>query len=485
MRLLIDTNVVISSEPGDDRDVEHVSPECLRLSAAAARGGHTLLVHPTVVEEIARDHDVDRRNMRELLLGRYNELTSPPAPQAALRDAYPTLVSGSHDWYDHLLLACVLGDAVHGLVTQDEKIRRKARRLGLSDRVHTVTDALAMLDGLDASSPPFVPSVDVRPLYSLDLADPFFDSLRADYDFDEWFRRKAREGRTAHVIDGPDGQIAGLCIIKGLDDEIDIGGRPVKVSTFKVAEAFKGNRYGELLLKVLFAETSGSGDAVWLTVYEKQAELIALLEAFGFRRHDVDRNGETRYLKRFRPRGEEPPTGALEHHVLYGPPALRPSPEQTFITPIKPRFHWSLFPDAPGEQLGLIAPPPHGNALRKAYLCHANVRSVEPGATMLFYRSEDVHGVSAIGVLEQSLVSDDADEIMAFVGSRTVYSADQVREMANAGTVLAFLFRQDRFLEPPIRLRELVDAHAVLRAPQTTISIRPEGFQWLADRLGA
>jgi hypothetical protein len=74
---------------------------------------------------------------------------------------------------------------------------------------------------------------------------------------------------------------------------------------------------------------------------------------------------------------------------------------------------------------------------------------------------------------------------MGFVGSRTVYTRAQVEEMANTGTILAFLFRQDRFLEPPVALRELVEAGAIRRAPQTTISIRSEAIPWLAARLDA
>jgi len=148
----------------------------------------------------------------------------------------------------------------------------------------------------------------------------------------------------------------------------------------------------------------------------------------------------------------------LDLHVTFGPPALRIVDGQTFITPIQPRYHRSLFPDAPGEQMSLVAPQPHGNALRKAYLSHAHVRSAEPGATILFYRSADIRAATAVGVLEESLVSTDSDEILEFVGSRTVYSAEEVEGMAADGSVLAFLFRQDRFLEPPITLAELVSA---------------------------
>jgi len=286
-------------------------------------------------------------------------------------------------------------------------------------------------------------------------------------------------------VDGPDGRIAGVCILKGIDHEIGVGRTPAKVSTFKVAEEFKGSRYGELLLKVLFAAVAGRHDGLWVTVFEKQAELIALLETFGFRHHD-DRVGERRYLKRLSPsQSDGEVLDPLDFHVTFGPPALRIVSGQAFITPIRPSYHRSLFPDAPDEQISLIAPQPHGNALRKAYLSHANVRLAQPGAAILFYRSGDVRAATAVGVLEESLVSDDPGEIMRFVGSRTVYSDKEVAQMTSEGSVLAFLFRQDRFLEPPISLRELISVRVVRRAPQTTIRINPEGLPWLTKRLDA
>lgn len=366
MRILIDTNVLISSEPTRSREVEIMTRSSLAL-ARQASGRHQLLVHPSVSDEIANDSDDERRELRKMLRKRYATLDRPPPIQDLIIETLGSPPEGSHDWFDHELLACVVGDAVHWLVTQDSAIHRKARRLGVEDRVHFIEDAVATLQRIDSEPAGFVPSVDQRPLHALDLGDPFFDSLKSDYrDFEAWYRNISREGREAFVIDGPDKKIAGLCIFKGLDAEIGIGQRPAKVSTFKVAEEFKGSRYGELLLKILFVSTARKFDVLWLTVFPKQEELIALLELFGFQHHD-DYEGERRYIK--------------------------------------------------------------------------------------------------------------------FVGSRTVYSSEEVDAMVRHGPVLVFLFRQDRFVDPPIPLAELIAAKLINSAPQTTIGINPEGLQWLTERL--
>lgn len=83
-----------------------------------------------------------------------------------------------------------------------------------------------------------------------------------------------------------------------------------------------------------------------------------------------------------------------------------------------------------------------------------------------------------MGVVENTLVSESVEEIAAFVGSRTVYSLQQIRELAQ-GPVLSILFRQDRHLSAPIFATELVDNFVAGRAPQQISAIRPEGSQWI------
>lgn len=151
----IDTNVFISSELGRQDLVEDVTRQILELAQVAA-GVHMLMVHPTVSDGVAIDRDEGRRQLRDLVRARYPTLESPPAVQPWVEAELGRPAPGSHNWYDHQLLVCVTGDAVHGLITQDDRIHRKARRLQFAGRVHTVADALSMLsqlaDRLPASS---------------------------------------------------------------------------------------------------------------------------------------------------------------------------------------------------------------------------------------------------------------------------------------------------------------------------------------------
>ena len=158
-------------------------------------------------------------------MAKYQELSDPPGIEHA-EDVLGAVDPQSNDWADHLLLAALRADAVHYLVTNDDQMHRKARRLGVpSDRVLTIADARALLGTLVSSPQPPPPQVTTRALHSLRRADPIFRSLQDDYPgFDRWFGNVSQEGRQAWVIESPEGEYAGICIWKSEDDEFRLGG---------------------------------------------------------------------------------------------------------------------------------------------------------------------------------------------------------------------------------------------------------------------
>jgi hypothetical protein len=222
--------------------------------------------------------------------------------------------------------------------------------------------------------------------------------------------------------------------------------------------------------------------------------LIDLLESFGFSKsaHLTNRSelvlvkslAHPKYPERYSP---------LQFHILFGPPAIQTT-ARSFVVPIIPKWHRQLFPDSPEEspysQMTLPGLEiesenhPSGNALRKAYLCNSNTELLEPGDTLFFYRSHDLKAITTIGVVESTLRSEDPQEIMTFVGRRTVYRPDEIVTMCRSVRgVLAILFRQDRFVDPPWQLAEL-EAKRVLRAwPQTIVQVNEKGCKWIRQQV--
>jgi len=208
--------------------------------------------------------------------------------------------------------------------------------------------------------------------------------------------------------------------------------------------------------------------------------LIGWLERFGFSPHGRSEEGELVLVKRFKPPEGAPDLPALAHNVEFGPRAIRV--ERMFVVPIQDRFHSRLFPDC-DDQGSLLDNEACGNAIRKAYLCHSNSRRLQPGDALAFLRTGagESH-VTAVGVVEQTLASDDPAQVAAFVAGRTVYSYDEICSMCDK-EVLAVLFRLDRRIIPKWTRTELM-AHGLLRASPFSITTVPEeGVAWARTQL--
>ena len=487
LRFLVDANFLIPLEPTSPSDIEPGTDIAADIVRRANTLGAHLLVHPETIRELASDRNLPRHIARRTLLAKYEELTHPPNLSEVERVLGKVSPESNH-WFDHHLLAALHTDAVHHLITDDEQMHRKARRLGISpERILTRTDARALLDTLadHPQNPP--PQVRTRPLHALRRNAPIFESLREDYDtFDRWFRQVSQEGRQAWIIEPDDGDYAGICIWKPRDDELGLGGKVMKISTFKVAEEHRGRRYGELLLKAAFNELRANRyDHVWLTVFERHETLIAMLEDFGFYQHHEKTDlGELIYVKDLTA-DQERVTDPFEYHQRYGPPAVNLSLGPVYVIPIQPQYHRRLFPDDPHQRKLIEGNDPYGNAIRKAYLSRGPIHPLPRGAVILFYRSDDQRAVTAIGVVEDALRISDPAEIAKFAGQRTVYSFREIEELAQQ-PVLTILFRQDRLLEAPWPLRSLIAARVLTDAPQSITQVRnEEAIRWLSAQLAA
>jgi GNAT superfamily N-acetyltransferase len=496
---LIDSNVAIKSDPLS-RDVEEDYDLALRFQQVAGLGHHRLLVHPSSNLDIARDPDPQRRDLRRRSLARYAVLEAPPARSPELVALLGTPEEGSNDAVDQDLLAAVLGDAVAFLVTQDTGIHQKARRLGIDERVMRLPDAIEFIESLFVRLPQPPPAVERRKAHELDLTDPIWESLRSDYPgFDGWLATARREQRDALVV-GPDpARRAAVCLLKNEPGgEYGIPGPLLKISTFKVSPDHSGNKYGELLLKAIFDQCASEAHAgIYVTVFEHHEELLSVLGDFGFEtRTERSSLGELVLHKRLTwTSEEEADRAALDFHVSFGPPALKVTGTRPHLVPIEPRWHRLLFPDAEPAHLDdetlfpatvAVETHPFGNALRKAYLCHAASRRLMPGDPLLFYRSRDEKAVFVIGVCESVTASNSADEIAALVGRRTVYTYAEIQAQVRHGEVLVVLFRQAKVLRAdPITLDDLQACGAARSWPQTIQRMRQEGLEWLRQRLAA
>ena len=81
--------------------------------------------------------------------------------------------------------------------------------------------------------------------------------------------------------------------------------------------------------------------------------------------------------------------------------------------------------------------------------------------------------------------SDDATTIAGFAGQRTVYTYSEIEELARQ-EVLTILFRQDRLLDKPWPLDDLIVARILNAAPQSITQIHDkEAIEWINRQLAA
>lgn len=504
MTFLIDTNVVIAVEPFDG----HLEPghaEVASFMRLAHENGHRIVVHPATRDDLSRTADPTHRGQNLAAYSKYAQIKELPVPAEVA--AHFAGTQSANDREDARILAALFLGAVDFLVTGDERLRKRAIKVGLEPKVLRPSEAAAQLSTWHPDAPPPPPAVELVKSYELDSSQTIFDGLRSDYgtaEFDLWLNTKVKPdstNRRCWIVRDSAGSYEGVALVKIRDAHPTRPGLDaIKLTTFKVSDAAAGKRLGELMLKAVLrwaAEEPGRPSEMFVEVFAKQERLIDFLHDFGFTQIAEKSSEELVFSKVLDPTAQSGLNG-LDHHIAHGPPALRAG-QPIYVIPITPEWYEDLFPDttyigASGAvvlQGTVAATAAHGNAIRKAYLCNSKLKGVEPGSTLLFYRSQGrVRGdgaVMAVGVAEQSHRSSDPLETIGLSFKRTVYSESDVVGLHNHGAeVLTILFRHDRFIEPPWSLAEL-QAHSVVTSwPQSIVRVKAgEGIRWIETQLSA
>jgi hypothetical protein len=397
------------------------------------------------------------------------------------RAGYVEPLSGN-DSVDLEMLAALDNHAVDLLVTEDRGLRDHADAAGLGPQTLSILGAVEYLKRL-FGQPVVLPTVHARRAYELSVEDPIFETLREDYDFDGWWKKVSNEHRDCRTIESPTGELEALAVLKPEHDrQYGLSDRVLKLCTFKVAPEAEGAKRGELILKSVFHYAAEHDlDCIYVTVFDQHVGLVSLLESFGFAALDKRTDqGELVMVKQLRPPSVAGGCSDLDYNRLYGPGAVLVN--RACVIPIQPRWHDVLFPEV-RIQGRLLPEEPSGNAMLKAYLCRASIRTLTPGDLVIFYRSGDQHA-SVIGVVERTLATSDPNEIRRFVSTRTVYTDEEIANMCAQGAVLAILFRQDRVLSPPWSLGQLVKSGVLSAPPQSVQQVDNEGgLRWLRSQL--
>ncbi len=491
MRVLIDTNIFIYRE--DDRVL---SNNMQKLLTALHKVGAELLIHPLSVEDLKKDWDKQRQEIMLSKIRTYPFLEAPPDPKSDLE--YLSTVEAdteNSEIIDNTILYAVYKDAVDFLITEDRGIHKKAQRLGIDDRVLLINDALQLFEGYIHKEWIITPpALRDEYVYNLNLKDPIFDSLKKDYEeFEGWFRRISREGRKCWVHFREDGSIGALLIRKIEDEPVDSNPplakkKRLKISTFKVTDV--GHKVGELFIKLSTDISIENGiSEIYLTYFTKPEDrLVELISEYGFYKAAVNQRGEDVFIKKLVADGDETAKlSPLEVAKKFYPSFYDGAVARKFIVPIRPEYHNRLFTTFGGRQTTLFEYAGdfiiEGNTIKKAYICHSRTKRLQMGDIVLFYLSEQKE-MTSVGVVEAVYRGlQGSDDIIRRVGKRTVYSMNEIEEIAKKPTTV-ILFRHHFHLKNVLSLRQLRAMGVLTGPPQSIVQITDESYMNIKTKGG-
>lgn len=280
----------------------------------------------------------------------------------------------------------------------------------------------------------------MRLFSDINLGDPFFDTLRADYDeFDDWFKKKCEKKEKAFVQYKGDLLQAFLYLKNEEGEELtDIEPvRPVckrlKVGTFKI-DAHNTKLGERFIKKITDVAVTGSFEEVYVTIFPKHIGLITILKKYGFEERGKKKQ-ELVLVKNMK---------QLTGNMLKDFPLISTIGKRKFVLSIYPKFHTRLFPDSilrneENDRYELVKDVSYTNSIHKIYLCFMpDTANLIPGDLIAIYRTNDGLGpakyrsvITSICQIEEVRTKNSFKDIRDFLAYTNYYSIFDVKELAH------------------------------------------------------
>ena len=242
--------------------------------------------------------------------------------------------------------------------------------------------------------------LELRPFAEIDLADPFFDSLKVAYpEFSDWYNRKASEGAQAYVFHFDDGRVADFLYMKieteAVTDVVPVleAKKRLKVGTFKLLS--RGTRRGERFMKKIIDRAMAENvDEVYVTLFptEELQNLIKLFERFGFK-HTADKPHEGGMAEWVLVKDMR----AVIGDIIKDYPRMQTGTHRKWLLGIYPKWHTKLFPDSilNNESYDMVKDITPTNGIYKIYISwNPECAQMKKGDHVVIYRTSDGLGAA-------------------------------------------------------------------------------------------
>ncbi|MBU2896781.1 N-acetyltransferase [Vibrio hepatarius] len=280
-----------------------------------------------------------------------------------------------------------------------------------------------------------------QPFSDININDNFFATLKADYqEFPQWFAKKALASECAYVLYNPMGFIEGFMYLKVESGVITDttpnlpNGMHLKIGTFKFDAA--GTRRGERFVKKVFDHAiKANVDDVYVTIFDKHAHLISLMQLYGFNviGSKSTPNGIENVLVRN--------MHQVHNNIMADYPKFNIRGNKKYLMSIYPDFHTRMLPDSilNNESHDIIQDVSHTNSIHKIYLCAMELTAdFRPGDIIVTYRTSDGAGparyrsvITSVCVVEEYRNIGDfttLESFLSYAGSYSVFSKDELTD---------------------------------------------------------
>lgn len=487
MRVLLDTNIIVHREASKvyNKDIGLLFNWLDKLHLEKC-------VHPVTIEEIKTYKDSDVVDTMKIKLENYNVLKTVSQDSSKVAHLRTT-DKNQNDLNDTTILNELINNRVNFLITEDKGLHRKAKFLGIEDKVYKIDSFIEKLVFENPSLTDYkVLSVKKEYFGNINLNDTFFDSFKEDYaEFEEWFNSKADKESYICLIEGEVKAFLFLKIENEAENYSNITPifspkKRLKIGTFKVTST--GLKLGERFLKVIFDNALiNHVDEIYVTIFDKREEqkrLVNLLEEWGFLYWGTKttKNGiENVYVRDFSKKTTDNPRECY-------PYINRNS--RVFLNPIWPDYHTELFPDSylnNESPMDYIENQPHRNAIKKIYISRSFRSDLVSGDIILFYRTGGYHQsvISTIGVVENVITNiKSEEEFIRLCRKRSIFTDEELKEWWNYNPrnrpfIVNFLYT-DTFPMPKVNLKKLIDMKIIASvddAPRGFVQIKNDKFE--------
>ena len=455
--ILLDTNIIIKRESENN-----VSPEVSKLFNWFDKKEISKFIHRSSIDEISKYGKTNSRDSLLTKLKSYDVLPTLPAPADTFFNKVVSKYSKDpNSEVDNALLLEIYNDNIHLLLTDDSLMLRKAEELFIRDRVLSSNELLTKYEESNPKNIDYkVLNVKLTEFDKVDVNDTFFETLREDYngqEFDRWFKNKSLQKEQAYVSREKE-TIKGFLYLKVEDEKEDYSDivpifapkRRLKVGTFKIVST--GYRLGERFIKIIIDKAiSEDVDEVYVTLFNDKRDevkrLQKLLSEWGFCAYGQKQStGELVMVKNMRDYD-------YSKDPKFNYPLISENPTYRFL-PIKAEYHTELFPDyiLKNEDASLYEGNfAHRYAQEKIYLTGAKYRDVKPGDVVLIYRmSDSVYKryssvVTGRAIIQEIIPTNNVEECIKACKNRSIFSEEDIRKIYHQYPTVVKLLALDTF----------------------------------------